>query len=163
QVVLLVDRPVDPDSATPVANYTLRANQVLAARAQLSGRLVFLSLGQPEGPYVPASITVGGLADRAGRVGSTDTIPLQVRLQDPGAVVSGRVLSADGTPVSTGSVTYMNQVGPCDSPASAPLAAVRLGGDGRYEFRYVRQDPCGSPFGILTVDPVTGSLRTLSS
>jgi len=164
QGVVLFDRPVDAAQAGLATNYAIPANKVLAAKAQLSGRLVFLSLARPEGPYIPNTLTVSGMSDRQGRPGATETLAVGARVKDAGAVVSGRVLNADGTPVSTGFVTYMNQVDwTCNNPSQGALAAIPLAGDGRYEIRYVRQDNCGAPFQLLTVDPVSGSLRTLTS
>jgi PA14 domain-containing protein/chitobiase/beta-hexosaminidase-like protein/Big-like domain-containing protein/carboxypeptidase family protein len=164
QGVVLFDRPVDAAEAGVATNYVIPANKVLAARAQLSGRIVFLSLARPEGPYIPTTLTVSGMSDRQGRPGATETASIYARLQDPGAVVTGRVLNADGTPVSTGFMTYMNQIDwTCNNPIQGALAAIPLAGDGRYEIRYVRQDNCGAPFQLLTVDPLSGSLRTLTS
>ncbi len=164
QAVALFDRRVDAASAAVVANYQVPANQVRAAKAQLSGRLVFLSLAQPEGPYVPTTFGVSGITGADGLAGQAGTLPLAVRLLDDGGVVSGRVLNADGTPVSTGSVTYLNQLDPsCTYPSHGALSAAPLSGDGRYELRYVRRDNCGLPFKLLALDPVTGALRQLSA
>src|SRR4029077_1991073 len=77
--------------------------------------------------------------------------------------VSGRVFNADGTAVTSGVVTYLNQIDiSCVFPIEKPLAAVSLNGQGRYQLRYVRQDNCGSPFLILTQDPVSGAVRQVS-
>ena len=165
--VLLFDRIVDAATARIKTNYTIPANAVLSAGPQLSGRLVFASLAQPEGPYVGTILTAGGIADRRGVTGPLRTVPLQSRLQEPGAVVSGRVFNADGSPVGAATVTYsgMSYDPNCSDPFRDPvgLAATTLGSDGRYQFRYVRQDNCGAPFTISTKDPNTGALRAVTS
>lgn len=164
-LALLFDRVVDETTAARKENYTVPSNAVLTARRQLSGRLVFATLEQPEGGYVPTSVNVGGVADTKGRVGAGGTVSLQSRLKEAGAVVSGRVLNADGTPVRSAVLTYaQNPVLDCVPPLDdyAGLTTVRTGADGRFELRYVRQDACGLPFKIMTRDAATGSLRDVS-
>ena len=166
-VALLFDRPVDAGTAADLSRYRIPGNAVQAAGPQLSGRLVFANLAQPEGPYVPATLAVSGIADRRGVAGPAADVGLGSRLQDPGAVVTGRIFNADGTPVSSAAVTYANF--PYDPNCSDPersavgLASVPVAADGRYQFRYVRQDNCGAPFSISTTDPATGALRQVSS
>ena len=162
---LVFDRVVDATTAAETASYELPRNGLLGAKRQLSGRLVFVSLEQPEGPYVPTTLSVlGGLTDLRGNEGPAGSVALGSRLEDPGAVVSGRVFTADGTPVTSGIITYANnQDTSCKYPARSGLSAQELDGDGRYELRYVRQDNCGQPFWIMTTDPATGGRREASA
>ncbi|HEX4603250.1 MAG TPA: Ig-like domain-containing protein, partial [Candidatus Angelobacter sp.] len=167
QMALLFDRVVDSTAAQETSNYQMPANAVQKAKSQLSGRIVVANLQQPEGPYVPSSVTVSGIADARGAIGAGGTVPLQTKIQDPGAVVLGRVFNADGTPVSSAIVTY-STVPPADCLTESDelpvgVANVQVSADGRYEFRYVRQDSCGMPFQISTQDPNTGGLRQLSN
>lgn len=165
-MVLLFDRIVDATTSSVVTNYTIPNNSVQSASRQLSGRLVFGNLKQPEGPYVPTTMAVSGVADGRGVVGPSSTVNLQSTLQDPGAVVSGRVLNADGSTSTVATVTYLNSPYsvPCGSGGGlAALAAAPVGGSGLYQFRYVRQDNCGGPFAVATNDPSTGALRQISS
>src|SRR5439155_3454707 len=162
QAAILFDRVVDAGTAAAKTSYAVPNTAVQVARRQLSGRLVFASLAQPEGPYVPSELSASGITDSRGAAGSPHTVPLRSRLEDPGAVVSGRVLNADGTPVTGGSVTYSNNPSwlDCDASVGATgLAAVALGPDGRYEFRYVRQDLCGYSWAMSTRDPVSGAVH----
>ncbi|MGE0454288.1 MAG: carboxypeptidase regulatory-like domain-containing protein [Vicinamibacteria bacterium] len=165
QAVLLLDRPVDAASAQRTEAYEIPDNLVTAARRQLSGRLVFLSLERPEGPYVPTTLSVAGLADARGSIGPAATLPLGSRLEDPGAVVAGHVLNADGTPVGGAVVTYTGNLdgANCESARYGGLAAQRVPADGSFELRYVWRDPCGAPFGLATHDPASGALRRVSS
>jgi hypothetical protein len=74
------------------------------------------------------------------------------------------VFQADGTPVGSGTVTYVNNSDlSCKYPNETGFAAVPLDSEGHYEFRYVRQDNCGQPFKIVTVDPATGGRRQASA
>ena len=165
-MVLLFDRVVDATSASQTGNYVIPNNSVSSASRQLSGRLVFGNLSQPEGPYVPTTVAVSGALDERGVAGPTGTVNLHSTLQDPGAVVSGRVLNADGSTSTTATVSYLNS--PYDPTCQSAggmqgLAAMPVNGSGVYQFRYVRQDNCGGPFAMATTDPTNGALRQLSS
>ena len=166
-MVLLFDRIVDPTTSAVTTNYTIPNNSVQSASRQLSGRLVFGNLTQPEGPYVPTTVAVGGVEDQRGVVGPSGTVNLQSTLVDPGAVVSGSVLNADGSVSTTATVTYLNSPYevPCGSSGSGMvgLASTPLSTSGLYQFRYVRQDNCGGPFAVATNDPTTGELRQVAS
>lgn len=165
-LVLLFDRPVDSVSSGTVSNYTIPNNSVLSASRQLSGRLVFGNLSQPEGPYVPTTLSVSGVEDMRGITGSGGTVKLASTLVDPGAVVSGQVLNAQGIASTTATVTYLNSPYsiPCGSASGmAGIASVPVNSNGVYQFRYVRQDNCGGPFAMATTDPTTGALQQISS
>ncbi|HKY21469.1 MAG TPA: carboxypeptidase regulatory-like domain-containing protein, partial [Vicinamibacterales bacterium] len=165
---LLFDRVVGARSAEETARYTLPSNSFRVLRRQLSGRLVFGQLDLPEGPNVPTTLTLTSVDDLKGAPGPGATVPLQSRLQDAGAIVTGRVLAAEGSTVLGALVRYFNYSDPtCEANTSfdvdQPLAAIPVGADGRFEFRYVRRDPCGKSFTLYTRDQVTGAARTISS
>lgn len=165
QLVALFDRVVDADSSSRSENYAIPKNGAQGAKRQLSGRLVFVSLEQPEGPHIPTTFSVlGGVRDPRGTEGPSGTVDVGSRLEDKGAVVSGRVFQADGTPVTSGAVTYVNNSDlTCYRPNETGFAAQALDSEGHYEFRYVRQDNCGQPFKMVTVDPATGGRRQASA
>jgi hypothetical protein len=166
QAAILFDRVVDATSGNTAANYTMAKNKVVSAKRQLSGRLVFATFEQPEGPHVAAQLSVANVKDERNVTGPAATSAISSRLTDIGAVVSGRILNADGTPVAGAVVTYaQNPELTCAPPLDEyqGLSQIKTGDDGRYELRYVRQDNCGMPFQILTRDLTTGMLRTVSS
>jgi hypothetical protein len=160
-LVLLFDRIVDPTTGGNASNYSIPNNTVASASRQLSGRLVFGNLQQPEGPYVPTTVAVSGVADQRGAMGPTASVNLQSKLADPGAVVTGRVLNPDGTASTTATVIYENYSSPpnCFYDAIGGVASVPVQSNGVYQFRYVHQDQCGGPFKMSTVDPKTGAVR----
>ena len=162
--VMLFDRIVDPTSSGTVSNYSIPNNSIKSASKQLSGRLVFANLAQPEGPYVPTSVTVNGIADQRNVAGPGATVSLHSLLQDPGAVVTGRVLQPDGTPSTTATVTYANTTfsSTCQDASLIGLAAVPVQSSGIYQFRYIDQSACGG-FQISTQDPVSGAVRQVNS
>jgi len=164
-LVALFDRIVDSTSSVAATNYSIPNNTITSASRQLSGRLVFANLAQPEGPYVPQTFAASGIADQRGITGPTASVNMQSRLQDPGAVVTGRVLGADGNASPTATVNYSNTVSPpdCSDSAVAGFANVPVRSDGIYQYRYVHQDQCGGPFQMSTKDPQTGAVRSVSA
>ncbi len=163
--VALFDRVVDAKTSAVAINYTIPNNTVTAASRQLSGRLVFLDLLQPEGPYVPTTFAETGVADQRGVVGPTGSVSLQSRLLDPGAVVTGTVLNPDGTPSTSATVVYSNSKSDpaCMAVSIVGLASVPVTNKGTYQYRYVHQDQCGGPFRMSTQDPVSGALRQVTA
>jgi hypothetical protein len=165
QAAVLFDRVVDATSSDQPGNYSIADNRVRAAKRQLSGRLVFLALEAPEGPYVSTTLNVANVADSRGAIGEAATVPLGSRLEDIGAVVTGRVLNADGTPVGGASVVYLNNPNwqTCEFTTENGLVSLQTGADGGYELRYVRQDNCGSGFALATLDATSGALRRVET
>jgi large repetitive protein len=163
QTALLFDRPVDSASAKQNSNYQIPSNQVQQATAQLSGRIIVTNLQQPEGPYILSTVTVSGLSDLRGVTGRSLTLPLSATLlQNPGGVVSGRVLNADGTSVGGAVVTY-SDYSPDNCVNNAPpvgIANIPVDASGRYQVRYVPLDPCGRAFRVTTRDPATADVRS---
>jgi hypothetical protein len=160
---LVFDRVVGEASAADTTKYTVPDNQVRSARRQLSGRLVFAGLSLPEGPNVPSRISTRGIEDARGVAGPDGIAALNSRIKTRGAVVSGRVLNAEGGPLVGRTVTYSQQNDPtCLTypPIQVGLAALTTGSAGEFELRYVSQDVCGGGFKLETVDPSTGALRT---
>ncbi|HTC93759.1 MAG TPA: carboxypeptidase regulatory-like domain-containing protein [Terriglobales bacterium] len=163
QAALLFDRPVSSDSAADATHYQVPSNAIQAAKSYLSGRLVIVNLQQPEGRFVPTSVNVSGVTDFRGVSGPRGTQPIGSKITDTGAVVSGQILNADGTPNSSAVITYENNGDfTCKEPAVVGMASLPVGADGRFQFRYVRQDNCGGPFTLATTDPNTGALRQVT-
>jgi hypothetical protein len=159
--VLLFDRVVAPASAAAVSSYSVPSNSVRSAKAVMSQRLVLATLTQPEGPYVPTTMSVTGVTDGRGVLvaGGNAPVPLESRLIDPGAVVSGRVMNADGSPVASGFVVYDTNpdYATCQPEKMLGVSSIDLDAEGKFQFRYVRRDNCGFPFGITAVDRTTGA------
>jgi hypothetical protein len=164
QTALVFDRVVSETSAGRSENYSVPKNSVRAAKRQLSGRLVFASLNLPEGPYVPSSVTVQGIEDNRGIPGPSLTTTLSSRLEEIGAVVSGRVLGSEGEPLEGRSVVYAQNVDLSCLGVRPPegMAGLITDQTGTFELRYVRQDQCGTAFLLYTVDPTSGARRSQS-
>ncbi|MGH9347048.1 MAG: hypothetical protein ACRD26_07255, partial [Vicinamibacterales bacterium] len=74
-------------------------NRVNAALSQFGSRIVFLGLRDPVGPFIPRRLSLSGVRDLRGQ--TMAPVVEQPIVPDPnigtGAVVTGRVLRADGT------------------------------------------------------------------
>ena len=164
-MAVLFDRTIDATPAAVVANYVVPRNTVLSARRQLSGRLVFATLAQPEGALVPTSLTVTGMRDLRGTWAGALFQPLSSRIPTPAAVVSGRVLGGDGAPVVGADVyfffDYSNWIECQFNPDTRrPLHGTTTDDTGAYEFRYVPQGPCAGGWMVQAQDPVTRAVRS---
>ena len=160
-VVLLFDKEVRAVEAERASNYRVGENEVLSAIRQLSGRLVFVFLRDPVGDLVPRQATVTGLFDSSGQpmIPFTVSLPITSRLVDPGAIVTGRVLRADGTPLGGAQIFYLNS---SRGVGLFAISAKEVEPDGSYGFDYVRQSPDG-PFAMRAIDPDTGSSQELTT
>lgn len=162
-VALLFDRVVDEATSADRSRYSIPDNQFYSARRQLSGRLVLGTLAYPEGPYVPSSVTVNGIADLRGVAGGTETKTLKSLLEQPGAVVSGRVINGDGQLAAGVRVIYSanSNWSDCQEVSVSPFASAITDAQGRYQFRYVFRDPCGVGFRMLAIDDAHQSQRSV--
>ncbi|MGH9459813.1 MAG: carboxypeptidase regulatory-like domain-containing protein, partial [Vicinamibacteria bacterium] len=160
-VALLFDREVRAAEAETPSRYAIEDNQVLGAIRQLSGRLVFLFLRDPVGEIVQRQVVVSGLFDAAGKpmIPSMASLPITSRLVDPGAVVTGRVLRADGAPLAGAQIFYLNFT---REGGLFAISVKEIEPDGSYRFDYVRRSPDG-PFAMRAIDPSTGSQQQLST
>ena len=144
-------------------NYVLDANEVVSARTQLSGRLVFLFLERPAGDLVARELTVSGLYDTKGSAATSQTVVLGSRMVPPksvGGVVSGRVLDAEGTPIEGARVVYLNSTGAGGHIVG--LAQHVTGADGSYQFDWVRRADMG-PFVIKAYDLAASGFQERST
>ena len=105
-VALLFSEEVTPASVQDkldkidITHYDVEANQVVGVAIQPGRRIVYLALRDPFGPYVPRTITVSDVQDRPARRWRARPVPMVSTINRMGAVVSGRVLRADGAAAS---------------------------------------------------------------
>ena len=162
-VALLFDRVVNAEAADDLSRYSIPDNEFVSARRQLSGRLVLGALAQPEGPYIPTSVTVAGMTDLRGVGFGTETRSMVSLLRDPGAVITGRVINGDGQLAEN--VTVIYRANPawktCDAQSTVGFSSVKTDANGRYQFRYVYRDRCGWAWQMQAVDAVTGGDRSV--
>ncbi|MEW6684164.1 MAG: carboxypeptidase regulatory-like domain-containing protein [Nitrospirota bacterium] len=169
-VAVLMSKRLVKDQAQALATYAVDDNAVLTALLQPSGRVVFVGLRDPIGPYIERRLTVTGLTDRRGVAmqPASQSAIIRSTATEPGAVVQGRVLTADGQPVTTAriSLVYAAQSG----NLFGDVSNVRIGtkpvdADGGYHYDYAssRFSEGGTGFLVRAEDPATGRFVELAT
>ncbi len=172
-VAVLFDEDVNTASAQNPSSYSIDpatinmmpppdltdGNEVGNVASQFGDRVVFIGLRDPVGPFVPRTANISGVSDPEGRVMSPVISYPVVPDPDinPGAQVRGRVMHADGTPVSGAEITYYHMVPTLLGCEERIITVKKADEEGHYNFDYVIQDPCGTlPFRIRAKDLETG-------
>ncbi|MEQ1870490.1 MAG: carboxypeptidase regulatory-like domain-containing protein, partial [Vicinamibacterales bacterium] len=163
-IALLFSEEVTPESvqdrlaASDITRYLIDGNKVVGVALQPGGRIAFLALRDPIGPFVPRVITVDGVGGLRGGVMSSQSVAIESTVTDPGALVTGQVLNADGTPIPFANVRLL--IDPCD-PSRRGLVGVSsktTDADGRFSWDFVVQ---GQVARIAAVDPATDDSRAV--
>ena len=138
-----------------ITNYEPEENQVVAVAFQPGGRIVYLALRDSVGPFVQRQITVSNITDLRDNVMDPWTGPIEATITEPGAVLSGKILEADGTPVDMAEVRYFISNGEC---GWVGISAKRAGVDGGYGWDFVVKNRRGK---IIAIDPETEESRSV--
>ncbi|MEO8678606.1 MAG: hypothetical protein ABI665_06150, partial [Vicinamibacterales bacterium] len=163
-VAVLFSEEVTPESvqdrirAEDITNFEPEANKVVSVALQPGGRVVFLALRDPLGPFVPRSIELSGITDLRGHVMAPQSMPMESTIPDAGGVVSGRVINADGTPVPFASVRLFSLLTCGETAAWVGISAKRADEQGRYSWDFVLRT---LPDRIVAVDPQTDEFRDI--
>ena len=190
---VLYDEAVDPTSATDPANYQVEDNEVLQIAVQPDGRLLFMVLERPVGPFVERELRVNGVNDQAG---NSLTDGMRLIAPDPERGIGGRfrgqVVHADGRPVPFAAVKYIQPLekqallgGGCLGDAEvrdAVITTYEADREGRFSIDYVLQaafpeecpdnvdvwlnehSPPGTQnFKLEATDPQTGEIGKVST
>ncbi|MEO8677871.1 MAG: carboxypeptidase regulatory-like domain-containing protein, partial [Vicinamibacterales bacterium] len=94
-------------AASAITNYALPNNRIVGVALQPGRRIAFLGLRDGVGPFVPRDLTISAVMDSAGHTLPAETVPVEMTVDYDAAVVSGRVLEADGMPVPFASVRFL--------------------------------------------------------
>ncbi|MGH9350497.1 MAG: carboxypeptidase regulatory-like domain-containing protein, partial [Vicinamibacterales bacterium] len=140
-------------------------NAVNAALSQFGSRIVILGLRDPVGPFVPRRLSLSGVRDLRGQ--TMAPVVEQPIVPDPnigtGAVVTGRVLRADGTGVGGALVSYIQLIqDPLGRLVEHIISVKPADEDGRYAFDFVLQNHEG-PFILRARDPSTDEEASLTT
>ena len=147
----------DKFKAEDISHYLSDGNKVVGVALQPDGRIAFIALRDPVGPFVPRTITIKDVADLRGQVMGAQTSPIEITAEDLGGVVSGRVLRADGTPVPFASMRlFYPCIGGDDEIHWVGISSKSADADGKYSWDYVLRSPR-----VLAVDPETEEFRDL--
>ena len=142
-----------------VTAFAPEANDPAGVALQPGRRIAFVALRRPLGPYVPRSMTVTGVEDLRRHAMTPWTGAMEATLSDPGAVVSGKVIQGDGTPVG-GADVRLYAVLPCGETQGEKvgISSQFADAEGRYHWDYVN---AGLQAVITGIDPVTAEFRSI--
>ncbi len=189
---LLFSEPVERESAAEVQHYRVAENRVSAVSLQPDGRLAFVLLERPVGPFVERELELEGVRDLAGTPMGPVSAPIA---GDPergmGARFQGRVVTAAGEPIPFARVSYIQPLmypvpeGGCagqEDAADHVVSEYQADADGRFGIDYVLRAelPLGCPsnpdqwlnqnnpratqnFKLEAADPETGELGKASA
>ncbi|MEN3336344.1 MAG: large repetitive protein, partial [Acidobacteriota bacterium] len=147
----------DKFKSEDITHYLLDGNPVVGVALQPDGRIAFLALRDPVGPFIPRSITVQDVTDLRGQPMGSETKPIEITVGDVAGVVSGRVLRADGSPVPFASMRlFYGCPGVDDEVHWIGISSKSADANGKYSWDYVLRGPR-----ILAVDPETDEFRDL--
>jgi hypothetical protein len=82
-----------------ITAFAPETNRAVGVALQPGRRIAFVAMRDPLGPFVPRQMTVQDVVDRRGQVMAPWTGLMEPTVSDAAAVVSGRILEADGTPI----------------------------------------------------------------
>jgi protocatechuate 3,4-dioxygenase beta subunit len=123
--------------ASKITNYEPDANRVVGVALQPGRRIAFLALRDPIGPFVPRSITISNITDLRGQTMSEWSGPMEITINNDGAVVRGRVLDAFGTPIPFADVRLFYQLDCGIEPQWVGISAKTTDQNGAYSWDYV--------------------------
>ncbi|MEO6667765.1 MAG: carboxypeptidase-like regulatory domain-containing protein, partial [Nitrospiria bacterium] len=169
-VAVLMSKRLVKDQAQAVAAYAVEDNAVLTALLQPSGRVIFVGLRDPIGPYIDRRLTITGLTDRQGVAmqPAAQSAVIRSTATEPGAVVQGRVLTADGRAVTTAriSLVYAADTGNLfGDVANYRIGTKAVDAEGKYHYDYAssRFSYANTGFLLRAEDAATGRFVQLAT
>ncbi|MEQ1728941.1 MAG: Ig-like domain-containing protein, partial [Vicinamibacterales bacterium] len=166
-VAVLFSEEVTPQSVQdqlPESNITAFSslgNRVVSVALQPGGRIAYIALREPIGPFVPRTITVDGVQDRTGHtLAAPVTVPIAITVGAEAGIVSGRILNADGTPAANAVVRMFYEF-TCGPDVEVVGVAEELADpSGSYQFDYVLNAP-GMTVRFQVIEPSNNDLRNV--
>lgn len=160
-VAVLFTEEVSADSAQDqferqdITHYAPEENEVVGVALQPGKRIVFLALRDSLGPFIERQITISDVSGLAGQVMDPWTGVMEPTITEEGAVLSGKILNPDGTPVDGAEVRLYFWNGKCGWYG---VSEKRSGIHGEYGWDFVLKNKKGR---IVAVHPVTDEFRSL--
>ncbi|NIM16690.1 MAG: hypothetical protein GTO45_32270, partial [Candidatus Aminicenantes bacterium] len=163
---LFFNRTVSNETAKDKTNFSSESKEIYASFLQPSGRVILVGMNNPISPFVESIIRVENLEDTKGRLMSPSPVekPITATIKTPGGIVYGRVLTAEGQPVSGAMVRLLEyEEGELSGfgNAGTTYSFDRTDASGNYQFDFVRI--LSKSFVIEVVDPNTGKQEKVSS
>ena len=137
-----------------IDNYAPENNAVMGVALQPGGRIVYLALRDPVGPFIQRQMTILNATDLRGQqMTASWTGPMEPTIEDePYGVVSGKVLNADGTPVPYADVRLFTAF--CTGYHG--ISTKTADADGNYSWDFVFNSSK-----IITVKQESGEFRSI--
>lgn len=158
-ITLLFNERITKESAEDVGNFKVDENEALITSLQPSGRILFLMLRDPIGPYIQRNVTVSGIRDANNASILTVTKPIVSLIEDEGGVLRGQVLSADGRPIAGAAIRLDFRGNSLDDlDLFATVSAKYADSEGRYQYDFVKD-----LFRISAVDTAAGDKAQLTT
>ncbi|MEQ1870326.1 MAG: Ig-like domain-containing protein, partial [Vicinamibacterales bacterium] len=165
-IAVLFSEEVTPqsvqDKAPPgeITTFKPENNRAVGVALQPGGRIVYVALRSPIGPFEPRTLTVDGAQDLNGNTIPTQTLPIETVVGTDAGLVYGQVLQADGTPNAFSTVRMFYEFNCGDSGELVGIAEQTTDADGRYQFDYVLRAP-GMNIKLVALDSERDDLRTI--
>jgi hypothetical protein len=146
--------------ADEITAFQVDGNRVVGVALQPGGRIAFIALREPFGPFVARTLTAQNARDRSGQAmtGSV-TVPMVATVPaDIAGLISGRILNADGTPAAFSSVRLFYEFVCFGDIKVDGIAEEITDANGRYAFDYVLAVP-GMTVKLAAIDSERDELR----
>jgi len=146
-IAALFSEEVKPDSAQNgferqnINRYAVDDNQVVGVALQPKGRIVFLALRDPVGPFIERKFGVSQVEDLRGHKLADWSGVIEATVTQAGGLVNGKVLHADGTPIAFADTRLFTWLGECGWYG---LSAKQADAGGRYGWDFVITTPRAS-------------------
>ncbi len=151
----------DKLAATEITNIRAEGNRVVGVALQPGGRIAYVALREPVGPFVPRTITVSGVEDLGGHaMAAAQSVPITIAVGSEAGVVSGRVLQADGTPAVGAEIRLFYEFSCGGDVETYGIAEELTDASGAYQFDYVLKAP-GMTARLVAVEPDAGNSRSV--
>ncbi len=135
----------DKFTAEDITHYSLDGNAVVGVALQPGGRIAFLALRDPIGPFVPRTITIQDVADLRGQSMGAQTSPIEITVDD---VARRRVRPRAARRGLAGSVRERAAVLPCPAAVGeihwVGISSKSADADGKYSWDYVLRSAVAS-------------------
>ena len=160
-IALLFSEEVTPESVQDqfdridITHYEPEENQVVSIALQPGGRVVYLALRDPVGPFIERQITITDVSDLRGNIMNSWSGLIEATITEEGALLTGTIMNADGTPVEMAEVRYFIWNGQCGWTG---ISSKKAGIDGTYTWDFAVKDRRGK---IVAIDPETRISRAV--
>ncbi|MCP4214669.1 MAG: carboxypeptidase regulatory-like domain-containing protein, partial [bacterium] len=146
---LFFNRPVSRVTAENSDNYFVKNKHIYASFLQPSRRVILVGMDNPISPFVESRIKVENLEDETGSPLAAVEMKIEPTIEVPGGVLFGRVLTANGDPVSGARLMLeeIEEIGEREK-TSRSYCVTDIGGN--YTFDFVRI--LRTPFRLTVVD-----------